>query len=108
MKNIIHAAITKVILGHKMLENESLKYVKMIEDTEKYLKIDYAFDIKLKKGRLYNISYIAQTKEYDNHRLKDIEDQTLHVGHCRYVCTERVLSNDCTPSYRFVFKKVKN
>lgn len=109
MKNIIHTDIVKIILGHKTLGNEILEYVKEIEDTEKYLKIDYAFDIKLKKGRLYNISYVAKAKEYTGfYRPIDIEDQTIYAGDCIYVCTERVLSNDCLTSYRFVFKKVKN
>lgn len=109
MKNIIHTEIVKIILCHKTLGDESLKYVNKIEDTEKYFKIGYAFDIKLQKGNIYDISYVTKAKEYnDSSGMKDIEEQTIYAGECRYVCTERVLSNDCLTSYRFIFKKVKN
>lgn len=109
MKNIIHTDIVKIILGNKTLGDEVLKYVNKIEDTEKYFKIDYPFDINLQKGNIYDISYVTKAKEYnDSYGMKDIEEQTIYAGDCRYVCTERVLSNDCLTSYRFVFKKVKN
>lgn len=90
---------------------EEFKYVGSIEDTEKFVKINYPFDVKFKKGKLYQITYETDRVRFDleSHEEQKLGRHTVNCGMCRLVCVENYVSNTgeigCS---RFIFKKIKS
>lgn len=90
---------------------EEFGCVLSVDDTEKYVKIDYAFDVKFKKGKLYQITYETDRVRIDlvGNKKQEIGRHTVNCGMCRLVCVENYVSNKgeigCS---RFIFKKIKS
>lgn len=104
LEQSFHLAIEKFIANGK-----EYKYVQVIEEDDKYIKIQYAFDEYFKKHKAYDISYVTLSKKYEDKDWKDIDtvNHVINVGKCMYYCTERKITPDEASTNIFVFKKIK-
>lgn len=104
LEQSMHFAIEKFIANEK-----EYNYVQSIQEDDKYIRIEYAFDEYFKKHKAYNISYITKSKKYENTSWRDLEviNHKINVGKCMYYCTERRISDRESPTNIFVFKKIK-